>query len=205
MTKIVMISAKQGGGKTALANELLRTYKTAQFDFAGVYKFAATLYELHDYLLNKMETLTGEPRVEKDGDLLQLLGTEWGRKKFGANVWASILRHEVRKAAGYNGVHKLIVIDDCRFTNEFNILPEAYRVRLDAPEAVRKLRATSWRENVTHPSETGLDEYAAEGRFDLTVCTDPADITYVPVEGIASLIFAALNKDGSSWNRVKHD
>lgn len=203
MIKIVMISAKQGGGKTALANELIRAFKTAQFDFAGVYKFAGPLYALHDTVLNKMETLTGIPRVEKDGDLLQVLGTEWGHIKYGDDIWASILKKEInklspayyREGGKTSPTRRLIIIDDCRFANEFNIFPEAYRVRLEAPEDVRKVRATSWRENVNHPSEVGLDEYAAEGRFDLRVWTDPSDINYVPVGGIASLIYAELQRN----------
>lgn len=204
MTKIVMVSAKQGGGKSALANELLRTFRTAQFDFGGTYKFAKTIYELQDLLLNRMERLTGVPRVEKDGDLLQLLGTNWGRKKFGENVWADILKKEILAPTVYTASNRLSVVDDLRFKNEFNVLPEAYRVRLECPEDVRRRRATSWREDVNHPSEIDLDEYAAEGRFDLTVCTDPADPLYVPVEGIASLIYAALQKDVDRWNRINY-
>lgn len=166
--KIIILSGKMGSGKTTISNHLKLRAKQLGFEYIGVEKFASVLYELHDILLNKMETYTGKPRLKKDGTLLQLLGTEWGRKQYGEDVWANILKNKIYKN---DSSKKLVIIDDCRFENEFNAFPEALRVRLKAPEEERKKRADAWRENTNHPSETGLDEYEQMGKFDVVLYT----------------------------------
>ncbi len=181
--KVIAASAKQGGGKSTLALEIERLSAEA-FDFCHTMKFADPIYELHDIILNKMEQWTGIPRVKKDGDLLQYLGTEFGRKKYGDNVWVDILLSRIANRdfgtfdkAGYKEGKKfktenrtgmgLLMIDDLRFENEFDCLgKDVLRVRLECPEAERKLRAESWRDKTTHPSEVGLDGYALSGFFD---------------------------------------
>lgn len=85
----------------------------------------------------------------------------------------------------------LVIIDDCRFTNEFDAFPQALRVRLNAAEDVRKGRAESWRENTVHPSEVGLDLYDIEGKFDLYLQTDLAESS---PKHCATLITAQLLK-----------
>lgn len=210
MSDIVKISGKQGAGKTSTAAALIHMalgYDAGRvkpmYEYAGVMKFADPLYELHEVILNKMQTMSGVERVRKDGTLLQLLGTEWGREKFGENVWVDILRRKV--AAGeYGGWQRgakylpakgalrprLIVIDDMRFENEFDAFPEALRVRLEAPAEIRMARADAWRQNADHPSETGLDVYAAQGKFDLVIQTGEGSS---PAH-VATLIAAQLQK-----------
>jgi hypothetical protein len=190
MIQIILISGKQGSGKTTIANELIRQLKVLRFDYAGTEKFAETLYEMHDYLLNRMETLTGNPRIKKDGRLLQVLGTDWGRNNFGVNVWCDILKRKMDKLTWSIGSKRLIIIDDCRFENEFDTFPEALRVRLEAPEEIRKLRCPAWREDVNHASETGLDSYSFQGKFDLCLNTSGDDLTKC-----VSLIAAQLDKN----------
>lgn len=85
-------------------------------------------------------------------------------------------------------VKSLIIVDDCRFENEFDALPEALRIRLEAREEVRRLRADSWREDVFHPSETGLDKYCEEGKFDLVFNTEDEK----SIDNILETIFSAL-------------
>lgn len=210
MTKTILLSGAQGSGKTTIANELLRQLKLLRFDYGGTEKFAETLYELHDYMLNRMAGLTGEKRIKKDGPLLQFLGTDWGRSRYGDNVWCDILKRKIEtKLNPQDTSRHLIIIDDCRFENEFDTFPEALRVRLEAPEKVRKLRCSAWRDNVNHPSETGLDRYAGHesrwwarvliklgllkkpiSKFDLTLDTSGDDLTKC-----VNLIAAQLAKD----------
>jgi hypothetical protein len=195
MIKVILISGKQGSGKTTISNALKARAKQFKFDFVGSMKFADVLYELHDYLLNKMATYTEKPRIKKDGPLLQWLGTEWGRTKYGPNVWVNILKNKVKFFEDESAsLKRLIIIDDCRFENEFDAFPEALRVRLTCSEAERKARADAWRDNTEHPSETGLDVYAAAGKFDLVLNTAGAGRD---VEHCVSLIFSELNR--GSW------
>lgn len=164
---VYVISGKQGSGKTTLAEMLLKHLGPE----ARVYKFADILYELHNMIRNYMRAL-GIERPEKDGPLLQLLGTEWGRNTIDENIWPKILYSRVEKDAA-----KIILIDDCRFPNEFDMTRETYgknclMVRLECPEEIRKARCPAWRPNTEHPSETGLDEYARLGKFDIYYETD---------------------------------
>ena len=204
MTHIVMLSGHQGSGKTTIADALKVRAKQLGYDFVGTEKFANTLYELHEYLLNKMSTLTGKPRVPKDGPLLQLLGTEWGRKTYGDNVWVDILKN---KLFSFNNEHstlkRLIIIDDCRFENEFDAFPESLRVRLDCPEHERKKRCPAWRDKTDHPSETGLDQYAENKKFDLYLYTGEMHDQNNNVEHAVSMVFSKLQR--GSWMEVRSE
>lgn len=167
-TEIILISGKQGSGKTTLGQSLVRA-AYGQGYFAQVFKFAGPLYRIHDAVLETAENLLGVPKVTKDGDLLQLLGTEWARKKFGPDVWANALQKQITNAREMipPSFKLLAIVDDCRFQNEFDAFPEALSVRLEISEDIRRARAESWRENTLHPSETGLDAYSKNGIFSI--------------------------------------
>lgn len=170
---IILISGKQGSGKTTTSTAISAEARKRGYDFISQLKFATPLYILHDYLLNKMEGLTGIKRVEKDGDLLQILGTDWGRNKFGSDVWVNIVKREIHNRYGARiGGKSLVIIDDCRFPNEFYAFEDALRVRLEAREFVRRDRTNSWRGNTNHPSEIALDDISHDGLFDLYISTE---------------------------------
>ena len=193
--QMVLLSAKQGGGKSTLQEEL----KTQAYrHYSGVFliNFADPIYTLHNFILNKMESSYGiEKTTEKDGVLLQLLGTEWGRKVLGPDVWCQILKNHVEKYASlYPKSNSLFLVGDCRFRNEFDFFPNALRIRLQCSEEVRKERTRSWRENTKHQSEIDLDPYEKDNRFDMTISTDPKSKSYVDVNGAAHLILAQLQK-----------
>ncbi len=165
--KIVLISGKQGSGKSTLANLLA---EKARFSFNTVYfyNFADAIYQFHDTLRLEMSRYgleTPDHLQVKDGALLQFLGTEWGRKTYGEDVWVNILKNKVKK---FGGNRDLVIVADVRFENEFNAFESALKVRLECDRDIRKARCSQWRQNETHPSETSLDQYAADGKFDLT-------------------------------------
>ncbi len=199
MMDIVALSGKAGSGKTSIKTELERQYKLLKYDNFAYFKYADALYEIHDIILNNMERITGIPRVKKDRVLLQLLGTDWGRKVFGQNVWVNIL---LKRMAEYElkmvNARVLCVLDDMRFPNEFHGMSEGLRVHLEAPEDVRRARADQFPENTLHESETALDEIASLGWFDLNLDTAGDDLNKC-----VNLILAQLQKN--SWKEKRKD
>lgn len=167
--RIFILSGKQGSGKTTYAKYL---QAFLGLDNTKVLKFAAPLYALHDRCLPLLKQYGVRPEsMEKDGELLQVLGSEYGRKRIGESVWVDIV---VRQAHAWlsESERNFVIIDDARFENEVDTFREdAYLIRLTAPEEVRKKRCSYWREDTSHSSETGLDRYEREMRFDIVLET----------------------------------
>lgn len=191
----VLISGKQGSGKTTLANELLKTLRRNK-TYVSHMTFATPLYQMHDYCRGLLKD-AGINFIHqiKDGNLLQLLGTEWGRQTISTDIWIDVAKGRIQKTLNkeaYGYENAIFIFSDCRFENEFDAFPEALRVRLCCPDDVRKERAEMWRENVEHASEINLDHYSERGLFDKYFNT----LTQ-PVREIATLIDAQLAKD--SW------
>lgn len=194
---IVLISGKQGSGKTTLTKALIKRFKEEGYEPHAV-KFADTLYKMHDAVLHVLQEAGIKRDVSKDGPLLQLLGTEWGRKTLGDDVWCKIAANKVTEllasnkesfSASYNK-KKVVILDDARFENEFDVFPDALKIRLECDRDKRKGRCDSWRENEFHPSETGLDAYAADNKFDVVASTDHGD----PNSLAKTLVITALSR-----------
>lgn len=202
MIDMVLISGQQGSGKTTTQKQLAIDAKRLGYSKVFCLNFADPLYTLHDFILNKMESAFHIPKTtEKDGVLLQVLGTEWGRKVHGDNIWCQILKNRIDeeiKKHHNDGTKILFVVADCRFENEFNFFPEALRVRLRCSMEERKARTNSWRENTAHPSETGLTDYDILGKFDLYIDTTSKGSS---PEHCATLICAQLQK--RSWHEKR--
>lgn len=173
---IVMISGKQKSGKTTTADALSKAL-VEDGTFVWRMKFASAIYKMHDAAraalreIDSFNTL-GLDYKEKDGDLLQLLGTEWGRR-IDPDIWVKLAKIWIHSLPYQKDC---VVIDDLRFRNEMSIIKEAFgdqvlTVRLTCPEDCRKSRPGYWRDNTDHPSETDLDQWAGEGRFDVLIAS----------------------------------
>jgi energy-coupling factor transporter ATP-binding protein EcfA2 len=163
---VILISGPQGSGKTTLAKALIGHLETSRPTYHV--KFADPLYAMHEAMREAAERYD-IPFARKEGELLQYLGTEWGRKK-DPNLWvkATLKRVELIKRLEHGS--PLIVIDDCRFPNEIAAFPDAFKIRLTASEDARRVRAEGWRSNTAHPSETALDALPASV-WDLVIDT----------------------------------
>lgn len=170
--KYVLISGKQGSGKTSLQHALNDAwFKRTGFD-SCIVNFADILYEMHDAVLAVLHKYWPKRDLVKDGPLLQLLGTEWGRGTVDIDIWVKCLKNRAIKMNELSpSEHEcLFIVGDCRFPNEFDAFPEALTVRLEASTGVRKARCSMWRDRDDHPSETGLDGY--KDKFDLLINTE---------------------------------
>lgn len=176
----ILISGRQGSGKTSLAVEIGKRVNVDKVLNAHVemITFAKPLYDIHDMILKYMSDL-GFEVPKKDGALLQYLGTDWGRKTFGDNVWVDLAQKKINKwdiFARNNLFQKdqIYIVSDARFPNELVGFNHSLKIRLECPEAIRKERilatpGQNWRENSNHPSETSLDFFDG---WDMVLDTD---------------------------------
>ena len=168
---IVTMCGGQGSGKSSFAKIVYDHYSARDFKVKRI-AFATPLYEIQNMAFEVMEKYAEYPAPEKDGDFLQAIGTA-GRKNFSKHIWINAMKSFLlqTKKEGTD----LVVIDDCRFENEFDFLKDlgSIMIYLSCPEEIRKQRAKSWRSNTLHESETGLNVYAnTEGKFDYTFPTN---------------------------------
>lgn len=177
---IVLISGKQGSGKTATADTLKEKLEDNNITvFCN--KFAAPLYEMHDGVLAVLEKYGIKRDIVKDGPLLQVLGTDWGRNTVDKDIWVKCIQNwyndKPHPDMFSNGI--VYLIDDMRFKNEFNAFEgdEVLKIRLECSEEVRKARCSMWRENSNHQSEIDLDDWV--DLFDFRIDTNLNDLNEV--------------------------
>jgi len=186
---IVIISGKQGSGKTTMSRAVLEACERWKI-ITHRLRFAQPLYEMHDKVWEVMNRYGIDRDSVKDGPLLQLLGTEWGRKTISKNIWVNLMQNQIEQIRNDNANKNWVgVIEDCRFKNEFDAFPHALHVRLKCIEAIRKKRCESWREHTKHASEIDLDSYDELAYFDLYLDTGFHDI-----ETCAALIIKKLGE-----------
>lgn len=169
MRNVILISGKQGSGKSTLTENLI--VKLEDYGESVTYlKNAGIIYEMHD-AINNVASKYGIRTETKDRVLLQWLGTEWGREIRGDNVWVDAVSNKIQQTT----VGGFVIIDDVRFPNELSVGNNVNRfsIRLEASEEARRNRCPAWGNNTNHPSETALDNHL--GSFNLVVNTDMID------------------------------
>ena len=200
---IILLSGKMGSGKTTTADQLALTFEAQGYEVFRT-RFAVVLYEMHDAVLNVIKSYGVIPPKKKYGELLQYLGTEFGRKQFGPDVWVECLQRVVGERA-FSSKY-VVIIDDMRFKNEFKAFPEGFRVRLECDREIRKARCNSWRENENHRSEVDLDKWLK--KFDLVLDTGrlPVSLVVSAITGMAlTRKFHKESTDGAVFTGIGVD
>ena len=175
--KIILISGKQGSGKTTLSSGISDHCSKSHTGFFFGTKFADTIHAINDVVFEQLEVRGFKSETKKDRELMQFIGA-WGRKK-DENFWVDRTKNVVdqvidqMETINADGLPYGVIIDDCRFPNELTAFCEerfdVIKIRLECPEAVRKGRAEKWG-NTEHESETALDGCLDD--FDFILMTD---------------------------------
>jgi dephospho-CoA kinase len=168
--KVILISGKQGSGKTSLRNYLFQRLPDAK-----CVSFADPLrYIVEGIRTGMVETGLKFPEHFAMRSLLQFLGTEWGREQLNLDIWLEAAKRTI-EALSEDGVTKYVLVDDLRFRNEFLAFPDATKIRLHCPDDIRfprtKFGAETAEKSDRHISETDLDGFASMGLFSVVLDT----------------------------------
>jgi hypothetical protein len=112
---------------------------------------------------------------QKNRALLQDLGTETGRRYFGEDIWVNTVLEQTKD-------YENVVVDDCRYQNEFEALRKAgfATIRIEVPHNIQMVRVhelygTMDDGKLNHPSELDLDarvrdfDYIIPGHVDVDI------------------------------------
>lgn len=147
---ILSCVGKIGAGKTTVANYLCSKYGFTRISFADPLKQIAARV-----------TPGGKIDKMRDRALLQFLGTEYFRSidpDYWVNQWVRQY-NQLLASACFTGQPLNIVVDDCRFPNEQQMLAEheAIEIRITRPDHLRLAQATDGLKQ--HSSEAGLPQH----------------------------------------------
>lgn len=143
-------------------------------------KFADPLYAM----MHAVQDVAGMPH-KKDGKLLQILGTEWGRETIDQNIWVNLFEREVKRldaeADEAGRPRPNIFVSDARFTNEFEKLKSMgfTLVLLKRPKRLREaaeVGATVTKRNTNHASERDWKTFKG---FDHTIQANSTVIMFL--------------------------
>ena len=155
MSLLIIISGKQGSGKTTLGNNLTKYYQEIITKTIHC-TLAEPIYELHNKLY---ET--------KNRKALQLIG-DWARG-ICPDIFIKAVISKIDKS-------NIAIVSDCRRLDEISALSSmgwfksVITVRLDCDVDSRKLRCPAYGSD-NHLSETELDEFNFSIRIDTNALT----------------------------------
>lgn len=127
--KIIGITGPAGAGKTTFAAHLQRKYGFHELAFADpVYAMAAVVLdmsveEFRAMCVNRNFKEGQLPFIDKSPrQLLQTIGTEWGRNLIDADLWVKLLALRIQTLTLSNNAPRFVVVSDVRFENEAELI-----------------------------------------------------------------------------------
>jgi hypothetical protein len=122
-TPIIALCGRARSGKSTAAEFLIEKHGYTRLKFAGPLKemlacIGLSQDELEGY---KKETPCDLLCGKSPRWAMQTLGSEWGRDLINENLWATIWKHKAQKMLDEG---KKIVVDDCRFLNELEVVKD---------------------------------------------------------------------------------
>ena len=152
-------SGKMRSGKDTAADYMTEKLGSFGYNIQRL-SFAGTLKRIGSYIQQEC----GFP-VERDRELYQWLGTDYGRKR-NPNVWTDALERQITTLEAEGDVDAILVTD-VRFPNEVEMLHRRgfTLVRVSANPALRLFRGAD-PDCLEHLSEVALDELDRREAFD---------------------------------------
>lgn len=113
--KLIGVAGASGSGKDVVSDILVRLLKSRKLSFAYPIKnmLRAGLGMTSDQLHSQDKSIVDKIYNVSTRDMLQTLGTDWGRKYVGEDVWIKALQRYIEDSCMYSAV-----ISDVRFENE---------------------------------------------------------------------------------------
>lgn len=198
-TFIIGISGKQHAGKTTLAEALAARFSNRATAVVTL-KFAQPLYDLSA----AFNRILGVESKVKDGKLMQLVGNH-ARSTYGEDIFLKAWKQSARLWLDslIRTPARFILCDDLRYENEADGIRALAQelgarpllIRLNCSEQVRQARCpATWRDDVNHPSEVGLDGFQG---FDLNFDTERWPTARIAdcIESVMIPHFAAIAVD----------
>lgn len=157
--KILALAGPKGVGKTTTARIL--KHSSPIFSAAAIKSFAGPLKDMLQTILPP-EAFTAEGKEDAvyglcgrtPRYLMQTLGTEWGRKIVGEQVWLETMRRQIASSPA-----KVIIIDDLRFDNEAAFVQ-------DLGGVVMEVTRPGFNYTNLHSSERGVSKEFLDGFID---------------------------------------
>ncbi len=154
---IIGVSGAAGAGKDTAASIMQSRYGFGKALFAGPLK--AGLCAMFGWDPALLEDREWKERVIPDigkspRQLMQTLGTEWGRQLVNPDLWLLLAQRQI-EAARANGLPG-VVFTDCRFPNEANL------IHYHGGVVVRIVRENAGAV-AAHSSEAGLPDDLVDG------------------------------------------
>jgi len=157
----IFLGGTQGSGKSTAADFI--EGQLFKVGWAVVReKFAEPVYKIAQQIESVMAEYSGQEPKEKNGPLLQIVGTDIGRNLFGKDIWVNHMKNRIemfsKAFVGFPKVKICVIVEDTRMENEFCLQDqlagfETVSIYFDAEEEIRKSRTNSWRSRTDHESE----------------------------------------------------